>query len=232
MSEASAILNQLKRQEQSLKAYAGHGRLKFKSPQRSFVANVSLAAIIPDRFWLSVTDFFGRSVLTLSVNQGRFNLLDHQEAKLFSGRASRKNLDYLLSTGLELKELLDLFAGGYFISSPERLELTRSDDGFIQLKLFEAGSLMVQRIYLTPLDMRVVRIERSLMGEDPFLVVNYSNYQRLNGRDVPFRVEMATRGSFTELTLNYKGFELNPGLDTDMFTLKIPPEIEVVHVGS
>jgi outer membrane lipoprotein-sorting protein len=231
LPDAAAILEKLNRHQQHIKSYTGHGRLKLISPQQSFVANVHLAAISPGSFRLSAADFFGRSILTLVVNEGEFYFLDHRRARLYVGQASQKNLDYLLSTGLEFSELIELFAGGYFISSPKRMELARSDNTLARLTLFENNSLIVQRIYLNPPDMRVIRIERSSAEEEPFLLVNYSDYRRLNGREVPFRIELKLRQSYTELTLSYKGFELNPELERNIFVVETAPEIEVIQVG-
>ncbi|MBW2622244.1 MAG: DUF4292 domain-containing protein [Deltaproteobacteria bacterium] len=231
LPDAAAILEKLNRRQQYIKSYTGHGRLKLISPQQSFVANVHLAAISPGSFRLSAADFFGRSILTLVINEGEFNFLDHRSARLYVGQASQKNLDYLLSTGLEFGELIELFAGGYFISPPARIELARSDNTLARLTLFENNSLVVQRIYLTPEDMRVVRIERGAVEEEPFLLVNYSKYRRLNGGEVPFRIELKLQQSYTELTLNYKGFELNPKLERNIFVLETVPEIEVIRVG-
>ena len=137
LPDAAVILEKLNRRQQSIKSYTGYGRLKLISPQQSFVANVHLAAIFPGSFRLSATDFFGRSVLTLVVHESKFSFLDHRSARLYTGQASQKNLDYLLSTGLKFSELIELFAGGYFISSPKRMELARADTTRARLTLFE-----------------------------------------------------------------------------------------------
>ncbi len=208
--------------------FAARGRLKFKTPQEYYQVEVTAAIVRPDHFRLTTIDFFGRSIFTLTLNQQEFRLLDHRQAKLYRGQASRKILDRFLPMGLDPSEVITLFSGGILLPPHSRARVSRERGGLWCLSLsgLEAD-FEEERLYIEPLTRQVKRMERIKAGK-VLLQVDYSKYHDLNGQKVPYYIYLKAQQQ--ELILEYQEVKLHLDLPNRLFDLPVPPGVKVIDL--
>ncbi|MBW2060972.1 MAG: DUF4292 domain-containing protein [Deltaproteobacteria bacterium] len=230
LPEASALVDHFRAQQGRIKSFVARGRLRVESPQVNYQAKITLAAVRPARFRLTAIDFFGRSMMTLASNQGEIFFLDHSRARLYRGPISQGTLKRFLPFNLKISDIITFFVGGVILSSHQEAEVSRVEPGLWRLSLLGPNKATKERIYLDPLNRRVLRIEMSFKAEDGLMQIEFSDYRDLEGQEIPFHIRLTDRQEKAELILDYQELKLDFELPDRLFNLSAPPGVEVIDL--
>lgn len=221
----------LRERQAAIQSYAGQGRLRIKSPGSLYTFDLMVAAVRPDRLRLQAFDFMGRPVLTLITDGREMSLMDYRNSTMYRGAATSENLQRLIPVDLELAQIVTLLSGGQPLSQYVRGDVERKTEmgqEMWRLTLFRPGGDLVERVWLTPPQLRVNRVEVGPAREDAWFQLDFSEYRDVAGLPAPFHIMMADRKAQTEVTVDYEEFRINPPLPETLFLTPLPQGVKVV----
>lgn len=232
--EADEIVNRLRARQNEVQAFAGRGTIRINTRDNRHYFQVTTVAERPDRLRLQALDLMGRPAMTMTSSDNQLAYLDYGKAVLYQGPATEENFERLFPLGLTVTDLITLLSGGQPLSKYETAKLeTVSEPGrkIWRLSLFRPAGGYVERIYLQPDDLTVLRAEIGPPGKGPIYRLEYDQYETVDQRNVPHRVKVADLESGTEMIVEYEEVKVNPTLPSKLFILTAPPGVRVAPIS-
>ncbi len=159
-SEAETLLINLKKKNNSLKAFKGIGRINLTQNQELISARMAFLGSKPSSLRIEVLSPTGQPTLSFSAHNETIYFISHFESKFFKKRSKDANLKYLLSIHMNVSEVMELLTGRIPILDYTSCKLVRNDqkNGWV-LVLKKRWSGVCEKIYLDESRTKIYKIE-------------------------------------------------------------------------
>jgi outer membrane lipoprotein-sorting protein len=213
---------------QSLRSLA---KIQVKVPEGKSRFSEVVIAQEPGRIRMEVLSFFGHLAALLVTDSSRLQALFINEGQMYEGAASAHNLSSFLPIPLPPEEIVSLLLGKPFLidCDPVDLELRQEKDLYI-LKLSSRTGERVQRLWIEPVNFRTVRSETTYPGDTILLIAEFDDFKEINGDWFPASISIKIPSEDIDVKVKYQSPELNPVLDSSLFTITPPPGITLVEL--
>ncbi len=199
----------------SLRALA---RLRITAPELSRSARQVIIAARPDRLRLEVLSPMG-TVFVLTATDGSLAAYARDEARVYRGAASAKNLARYAQVDLPVATAVDLLLGTPPVRA-DRDGVVSRDDGHLQLWQADDGD--VQVTWFGP-GLEPVRYERRDGEGRVLLRATFGEYTEVGGVRVPTQLVFELPRSQRRIDIALRDPEVNPELSDAVFALRTPP---------
>lgn len=211
------ILESVERSNSAFNKLKGLAKIKAINPFESVSFNQVTVLDHPDRFRLEAIAVFRQTVAVI-ISDGKHVYFRTPRESIKFEDSKNFNLSYFYTDiPLELRtgELIDILLGKVpFGLWTDHKDINIDFDGKLLVSYIN-GNGTNTTLLIEPLKKRVVSAEIEL-GSKENLVINYLNFQDINGFDFPMTIKILySRG---ELIVNYdKNILLNSEIDNDLF---------------
>ncbi len=225
---ADELVARLRQNETVIQRFAGRGGVRIQDKSGPHYFDMMVAVARPNKLRLVGYDPMGRPALTMTVDGREARILDHTQKSLRVGPASARNLDRFLPMGLGVSELVSLLSGGPVLGQLRRAKVeggTELGREIWRLDISQADGKLDQSIWMTPPGNRLHRVEARVPGGAVSHRVEYRDHRDIEGRMIPFVVQMEDLTRGTTLTVTYKEVRINPELAPELFFVPAPPGV-------
>ena len=223
VTSVGEILGHLAARQERLKAFQAKGRLTVISPQRNYSGSSILKAQAPGGLRVDVLDVLGRSILSFSSDGDQIQVLSHQEAKFFRGKATPENVAVFLPARVTVPQVVRLLTASLPLSSgpPQEWHYEPTDGAYL-LTWGEAGGASRERLWVEPRGFRPVKVEWYEQGRRRFSV-EFSEFGEGDTGTVPRKIVLRGDDPQAELRVAYRDLQLNPSLTSADLVVNRPP---------
>lgn len=225
------VLEKLRESNAKVQSLRSLAKIQVKIPERKSRFSELVIAQEPGRIRMEVLSFFGNLAALLVTDSSRLQALFINEGHLYEGVASAYNLSRFLPVPLPPEEIVSLLLGKASLidCDPVDLELRQERDLYI-LKLSSRTGERLQRLWIDPVNFRTVRSETSYPGDTTLLIAEFKDFKELNGEWFPASISIKIPSEAIDVKVKYQSPELNPVLDSSLFTITPPPGINLVEL--
>jgi outer membrane lipoprotein-sorting protein len=213
-------------QQQYIHSLHGEGKISVETPDMAQSGSFTLFLRKPDSVLVKLQGPFGIKVGFALITRDEFIFYNSFENKLIRGAASEKNISRILHVRLSFDDMLNLLGGGTFFEDDRRTP----DDARIEEDqwTFIYKHNGVQRIYwIDPITSLIGKIQQLDTNGKLILEQRFSNFQSVDGTDVPFNIRITQPREQQMLSLVYSDVSLNTA--DWQFTFSIPSSAEQIR---
>jgi outer membrane lipoprotein-sorting protein len=209
-----------------IQSIKGEGRISIETPQIAQSGAFILTLRKPDSVMINLQGPFGINVGSALVTRTGFSFYNSFENKLITGSTNTENLDRILHVRLSFDDLLNIFAGGEFLTddlrSPDEIRIENNQFMFIYVS---AGSS--RRYWIDPTTKSIQRIQ--FLDQNGKLTVEqiFNDFENIDGIVMPYAIRIIRPKARQMLTLTYSDIVVNT--DELQFTFTVPQNAERIR---
>jgi hypothetical protein len=231
VSSPEELLAILRARQQRVPSFQAKGRLTFLSPERNYSGTALLSGVLPSTLKVTILDVFGRTILSFASNGSQVQVLSPREGKLFTGRATPRNLAAFVPPTVTLPQALRLLVGALpFSQGPPDRFTYEADRGQYLLEWRPAGGGVRERLWVAASGLYPVKEEWFGEAGEPRFTAELAGFG-LPAPDLPEKITLKTLHPQSELRLVYQELHLNPSLSPADWRLQPPVGVAVVPLG-
>jgi outer membrane lipoprotein-sorting protein len=216
----------IQQQQRSIHSLRGEGKISVETPAMAQSGSFTLFLRKPDSVLVKLQGPFGIKVGFAFITRDEFMFYNSFENKLIRGAASEENIGRVLHVRLSFDDLLNLLGGGTFFKDDRRAP----DDARIDEEqwTFIYKSHGAQRTYwIDPATHLIGKIQQLDTNGKLVLEQRFSNFQSVDGSDVPFTIRITQPHERQMVSLVYTDVSLNTS--DWQFNISIPPSAEQIR---
>ena len=213
-------------QQQYIHSLYGEGKISIETPDIAQSGSFTLFLRKPDSVLVKLQGPFGIKVGFALITRDEFIFYNSFENKLIRGAASEENINHILHVRLSFDDMLNLLGGGTFFAddfrTPDEVRIIDEQWAFIYK---HDGT---QRTYwIDPLTRLIGKIQQMDTNGKLILEQRFSNFQSVDGTDVPFNIRITQPREQQTLSLAYTDVSLNTA--DWQFNFSIPSSAEQIR---
>jgi hypothetical protein len=204
----------------------GEGKISVETPAIAQSGSFTLFLRKPDSVLVKLQGPFGIKVGFALITRSEFIFYNSFENKLIRGVASEENINRILHVRLRFDDMINLLGGGTFFEEDRH----SPDDAHIEDEqwTFIYKHKGVQRTYwIDPATRLIGKIQQRDTNGKLIIEQCFSNFQSVDGTDVPFIIRITQPREQQRLSLVYTDVSVNT---TDwQFNFSIPSSAEQIR---
>jgi outer membrane lipoprotein-sorting protein len=209
-----------------IQSMKGEGRIALETPEVAQSGSFVLTLKKPDSILIHLRGPFGIKVGSILVTRTEFQFYNSLANTLIIGSSNRENLNRILHIQMSFDDLLNLFAGGTFLTddlhSPDETYI--EDDQFV---LMYASHNSTRRYWIDPTTLFIQKVQFLDRSGTLTLEQTFSDFEYVNGIAIPYTIRVVQPKTRKMLALAYSDILVN---DTQLqFTFTIPPNVERIY---
>jgi outer membrane lipoprotein-sorting protein len=209
-----------------IQSMKGEGLISVATPEMTQSGSFILSLLKPDSVLINLQGPFGIKIGSVLVTRTGFLFYNSWENKLITGSSSIDNLYRILHVHLSFDDLLNLFAGGTFLTEdlhpPDK---TRIEDN--QYVFIYNSSNSTRQYCLNPRTLSIQKIQFLDAEGKLTLEQTFSNFEDIDGFEIPYTIRITQPEAQQMLSLTYSDMLVNT--DQLRFTITIPNNVERIR---
>jgi outer membrane lipoprotein-sorting protein len=213
-------------QQHAIHSLYGEGKISVETPAIAQSGSFTLFLRKPDSVLVKLQGPFGIKVGFVLITRDEFVFYNSFENKLIRGASSEENIHRILHVRLSFDDMLNLLGGGTFFEddrrTPDDVRIEEEQWTFIYKHNDE------QRTYwIDPTTSLIGKIQQCDTNGKLIFEQRFSNFQSVDGTDVPFNIRITQPREQQMLSVVYSDVSLNT--PNWQFNFSIPSSAEQIR---
>jgi len=219
LNNPADYLQEVIRKSQSVNDVSGYAKLKISAPGHASTSRNIFFVKRPDRIRVETLGFLSRPALFFTANGMNINLYAVANNALYTGATTAENFARIIGMRLELQEIVLSFLGQPPLADciQQSLSCGQDNDQYLFTLACEGRK---QMIWIDPADMRISRY-RLFEGRNPVYEYAFSQYQKIDSRFFPLKIEIYHYTYKTAITLDFESLSFDT-LSDERFSINPP----------
>lgn len=195
---------------------------------KRFRARQAIALEKPGFMRLETLNSLDQPLLILATDGVTFQAMSMTENRFYTGTVV-EGLGYFMRLRMSSEESVSLILGEIPLHEDASIRYD-SGRGLFQLTFPPSAEWETQTFWIEPETLRVVEITktRALTGEE--IRVSFSQFRKTGSVAFPKEIQIELSGGDNRIGLNFREIEIDLPLPQGLFSLSIPPGVEVVEI--
>ncbi len=190
-------------------ALSGSGTISVETPEIAQSGSFDLVLRKPDSLLVKIEGPFGIDVGSALVTREKFSFYYSFQNRLVEGPTNPENLSKLFHIPIDFDDVLNLFAGGFFLREDRGgpLSFSVEKEEFV---LTYGGYTGTRRYWVDPQSMQIVRIHHLDSSGRIVLEQIFSKFRTVDGVTVPQYVRVTMVKNRRRVSIAYSDVAVNP----------------------